>query len=443
MRISQVSCANFSGIKDIFKRINKNSAKAEDDTQNVPYTRDITINYIPDFLLKRSKLCTEEPAKNSAEECEQQSKTKDAKAEAEKRKMIAEAYKKSAKTGSDLSNTRKAPSYHIPDFLLKRNINSVKEYRQTPKEKAKIALDEEACRIISYEGSKCLEGTDYQVAELFKKHGDDKDAMEYVLHRAINRERIGSGGLRKWHEPYNDFLKAYLNEINSYFGNNKNKRHEYLDMVLFTKNKDGNTLAQAVVRPTGVKSSEIFKLLFDATEDFPDLQVKILKDKEGKYGKTIGERVGYIFDKNEDSIIINKVLHRLCTETDALSRIDAIDLLTENSSILDDKNKKLLAVLKTKKRTRAIDNKKPRSGAKQKNTDKTKQYKISRKTAKRKNTRSARKQKDIGQSNINAKQKTNDSKIIDFKEAVDRPHLSKAAGDNSPSIRFYDCVMEG
>ncbi len=302
MRISQVSCANFSGIKDIFKRINKNSAKAEDDTQNVPYTRDITINYIPDFLLKRSKLCTEEPAKNSAEECEQQSKTKDAKAEAEKRKMIAEAYKKSAKTGSDLSNTRKAPSYHIPDFLLKRNINSVKEYRQTPEEKAKIALDEEACRIISYEGSKCLEGTDYQVAELFKKHGDDKDAMEYVLHRAINRERIGSGGLHKWHEPYPEFLKAYLNEINSYFGDDKNKRHEYLDMVLFTKNKDGNTLAQAVVRPTGVKSSEIFKLLFDATEDFPDLQVKILKDKEGKYGKTIGERVGYIFDKNEDSI---------------------------------------------------------------------------------------------------------------------------------------------
>ena len=54
-------------------------------------------------------------------------------------------------------------------------------------------------------------------------------------------------------------------------------------MALFTQNKDGNTLAQATVRPTGARSSEIFKLLFDATEDFPDLQLKILTDREGKY----------------------------------------------------------------------------------------------------------------------------------------------------------------
>ena len=58
--------------------------------------------------------------------------------------------------------------------------------------------------------------------------------------------------------------------------------------------------------------------------------------------------------KSEDSIIINKTLHKLCAEIDVLSRIDAIDLLTANSSVLNDTNKQLLKTLKIQKRARAF-----------------------------------------------------------------------------------------
>lgn len=378
MRISPISCANFSGL-NIFKKIKKTPKQDDNKESDAPYSRNIEINYIPDFILKYSKKPKEEP---------------------------------------ELS----------PEEKVK-------------KEKLKT-LDDKACQVISYEGSVCFDGTDYQVAELFKEYGDDKDAMKYILKRAINREKIGSGGLRKWHEPYNEFLKAYLNEINSYFKDDKNKRHEYLDMALFTKNKDGNTLAQAVVRPTGAKSNEIFPLLFEITEEFPDLQLKILTDREGKYKKTIGERVGHIFNKNEDSIIINKALHRLCAETDTLSRIDAISLLAANSEVLDNTNKKLLETLKTKKRARAIEKKKTRYTAKPKNTsvDKNKMRRGSRKAAKQKAALNAGKQNCTHRKN-NGKQQASDRKIIDFKE--NQSCLLKAAGNNSPSIHFYDCAMEG
>ncbi len=381
MHITPISHTNFSGGLNIFKTNNKPSKKADGNSSS-PYTRDISIYYIPEFLLKKSR--------ESDKECEL---TPEAKAEKEKR----------------------------------------------------ITLNDKANYIISYEGSDCCEGTEYLISELFAEYGEDKDAMKHILLRAINREKIGSGGLRKWHEPYNDFLKAYLNEINSYFKDDKDKRREYLDMALFTQNKDGNTLAQATVRPTGARSSEIFKLLFDATEDFPDLQLKILTDREGKYGKTIGERVGYIFNKNEDSIIINKTLHKLCAEIDVLIRIDAIDLLTANSSVLNDTNKQLLKTLKSKKRARAFDNKEARPHTKQNNdsTDRSKLHKDSRKTAKRKAARIARKQNGEKQNSINKKQQTADDKIINITKTDGKPYTLKVVNDNSPSIQFYKYIMEG
>ncbi len=69
-----------------------------------------------------------------------------------------------------------------------------------------------------------------------------------------------------------------------------------------------------------------------------------------------------------------------------LSRIDAIDLLTANSSVLNDTNKQLLKTLKIQKRARAFDNKEARPHTKQNNdsTDRSKLHKDSRKTAKEK-----------------------------------------------------------
>ena len=67
------SHTNFSGGLNIFKTNNKPSKKADGNSSS-PYTRDISIYYIPEFLLKKSR--------ESDKECEL---TPEAKAEKEKR----------------------------------------------------------------------------------------------------------------------------------------------------------------------------------------------------------------------------------------------------------------------------------------------------------------------------------------------------------------------
>lgn len=321
---------------------------------------------------------------------------------------------------------------NTPNTVSKNNVNSyqlpgynvsfgalIKSYDKNPgvmldREQRKV-LDDEIQDIIKYEGTKSTEIKENMTA-LFEKYQDNKAAMQYILVRGINKpvtkKSKFTGKDETVYEPYMDYVKTYLDTVNSYFGDNPRKRRQYLRTALFTKNLNGNTLAHATLRPAGPTSAGLLSVIFDETMKDPDIQVKILKDaRKTKFGdkeitETIGERMAKVLPGTEDGEIINDALYRLCAQTRAINRKDSIDLLIENQGVLDKQNKEVLEALQSNDCI-CVDN-------------------TRKKTAEPKDT------KVVQMYPNNTKDKT-----------VKNASSPATKQDNSPSIRFENFAMEG
>ncbi len=178
--------------------------------------------------------------------------------------------------------------------------------------------------------------------ELFDKYKDNENAMRYILTEGC--ENYG-----RYKICASDFMKLYLDNIETYFSDNAPMKEEYIEQTLLTKNNNDSTLLETFMEIPKETENAIYCAL-NCTDEFPELQAKILTKKEEGTNKTLVDKLEKIGEEKNPEL--QKRLFKLAARTDLLDRQSSIELLEASKAAIDeedekDPNKQALDALKS------------------------------------------------------------------------------------------------
>lgn len=238
-------------------------------------------------------------------------------------------------TQSAASSDYKLSGYNVAFGALIKEYDANPAVLLTPEEKAD--LDKDIHTLLTYEGSEAMYSESREIMKNMLTKYNSRKAAKYIVSRGINKP---AGDKR--HEPYVDFMKAYLDTVNLLFQSSPNKARDYLSYALFLRNEDGKTLIHASANKSCMSGNGMIPAIFEATNKFPKLQQRILLDKNSM-GQTIGKRM--ILPRGADGVAVNDALTLLASQTRTLSRTESIELLKANEDVLNEHNKVVLEAL--------------------------------------------------------------------------------------------------
>lgn len=229
------------------------------------------------------------------------------------------------------SNTFDLPRYNVAFGAL------IKQFDRNPS----VTLEKEIKQSVTkdveemFKQKPTKENFEKSLSALFEKYKKTPPVMKDILSQGIMEED---------EKARNEFVKAYFSTINSHFDSDKRKKRIYFNMALDCKDAKGKSIPHKFLN-TGYKYNDcVLTSIFESLNDYPNLQIKILKDKNDR-GETIGDRLAFMHTSNEDKEAINAVLYKLCARTRSINRNDCLELLRNNVSILDEDNKQVVAAL--------------------------------------------------------------------------------------------------
>lgn len=247
-----------------------------------------------------------------------------------------------------LKNNSKTPktNNYTNNFTLP-NYNSVsfkaliKDYGQNPiiafSKEEKEEMNSYADNMLEFSRIGDEQSVNSIMKKFFEKYGNNEQAHKYIISKGINTKNKRGDRIL----PEYTYMKAYFDNVNEMFKNDRKKARKYLSLALFTKNENNNTLAFASANT----NKNMVKMILEKIEDFPDLQAKVLMDRN-YMGQSLGQKV--LFSQSQDGKKVNEVLNKLCSKTKSISRSASIDLLRINHQILDEENQEVLEALLSK-----------------------------------------------------------------------------------------------
>ncbi len=178
---------------------------------------------------------------------------------------------------------------------------------------------------------------------LFDKYKNNESAMRYILVEGC--ENYG-----RYKICASDFMRIYLDNIETYFNDNKTLKEGYIKQTLLAKNDSDRTLLETFMS-TPKETDNAIHCAFNYTEEFPELQAQILTKKEEGTNRSLIDM--YKETGAELDIEFQKRLFKIATRMDILDREKSIELLEAAKSAIDkddDKDliKQALEALKSK-----------------------------------------------------------------------------------------------